>query len=142
MAALSRFTAFGFGWRRHGAFTPSTPTLPLAGVEVLYPIQPSAKANTRSYRTDSRAYRSVQKSASEWRREYCDIGFRVRAANAAAFLSFIASHIGEAVTLLIPGVQPFIRANESNSVYIVGASAPSREYQFYWRINVTFMRSP
>ena len=112
------------------------------GVEILYPILPEARPNMRVFRKDDMVWTSVQKSESFWQHEYCKISYRVRQSNLATFWDSLVDARGKVVNLNHPGVQPFIRSDENNPVYVVNFTKPVREKPFYWKITVTYLRDP
>lgn len=126
----------------HFLYLAAPPTFPLTGVEVLHPIPPAVKLNERLFRTDRRDWRSAQKTASVWMHEFNTLTFRIRAANMAAFMTFLIANKANSITLNIPGVQPFIRAAESNVCYMPNHTEPRRIAQFYWQMSITFLRVP
>lgn len=117
------------------------PTLPLTGVEVLYPITIITRTNKIVFAQDSKQWDATQKSSSEWHYEMCKITFRVRELNFPAFYSFLGTNKASTITLAITGVQPFIRAAESNIVYILHYTKPILQKPLHRTITVTFKRA-
>jgi hypothetical protein len=117
---------------------------PTDGLETLYPIQPVTKTNSVVFRLGNMAWGSTQKSASEWHHELWTGRFRIQKAYMSEMLTFLSDYHATPITLNLPGVQPFIRAAESNSVYIVQHNDPRREDDrpMHYVFSVTFLRVP
>ena len=114
-------------------------SVPTTEVEVLYPFQPSAKSNKLVFRKDSMEWNKVKKSKLDWRHEYITLRYRIKADEFEAFYEFHVDNKGDLVLLNIPGVQPFIRASESNEVWIITFSAPQRTLPKHFEMSVTYL---
>lgn len=114
----------------------------LGSVEILYPIQPLMDASRMVYRTDSLSWKVVNKSESKWRHEMVTLSYRVHRNSFPDFYNALIENKGSVITLNTPGVQPFIRSDETNRVYVTQIGKPIREKEFHWRIAVTFLRDP
>jgi len=128
--------------RGHWDGLSATNLLPMTGVEVLYPIAYIPRANKITFRQDKMTWKVTTKSSAAWRHEINTISFRVRKTNFSAFLSFLRNNKHQIVILNIPGVKPFIRADETNDVYILDIGNPQLEKPFHYKISVTFLRDP
>ena len=118
---------------------------PTTGLQVLHPIQPATRTNKIVYSQDSKAWAKVQKSASEWHHELWTGRFRIQSANMSAMVTFLDTNKAVSITLNLPGIQPFIRTAESNSVYIVpGSFKPEREEDqpMHYVFSLTFLKVP
>ncbi len=112
--------------------------VPLTDIMTLYPIQPTATGNTIVYRKGNSEWVKVQKSQTLWRAEVITLRHRGRESDFEALYTFLKEQKGNIVTLTIDGVQPFIRATETNNVKIVSFSQPQRILPQYWEISVTY----
>ena len=119
----------------------STAVFPMNGVEILYPIQPTAKTNKIAYRQDDGQWDSAKKSTNNWRHEFSTLRMKVQANNFATFYQFLRDNKGIQVPLETPGFRPFIRATETNNVYIHSFGQPKRVYPKLYEINITFLHS-
>lgn len=117
-----------------------TSTFPPVEVEVLYPIVPQAQSGRVLFERDDRGFGSAQKSATIWRRELVQLAVRVRHSNFPALWTWLKANRAQLVTLNVPGVQPFIRADEENDAFLLDFSAPDPIFPFVYQINVTFLR--
>jgi len=115
-------------------------TLPLTGVEVLYPIQQAPSTNRLVHNTDAQIPKVVSKTQTSWRQEKLTLEFRIKSENMGAFIAFLEANFGVTITLNVPGIQPFIRSGASHTAWIVDWSTPQRELEKHWRMNVTFLR--
>lgn len=127
------FTEGWFAGIDTGAFPP-------VEIEVLYPIVPQAASSNIVFRRDNSGWAKVQKSSATWRQEIISLGIQVRHSNFAALWAFLLANKALAVTLNIPGVQPFIRAAEENTCYLLDWSEPEPVYPFVYKMNITFLR--
>jgi len=141
MAIVSRYTSFGFGWHRYGTFQPKAPAVPMTGVEVLYPIQPSGKANVLSFRKDSMEWKGVQKSEQLWRHEYITLRYRIRDINMDAFYNFHVNNKDSIVNLAICGLQLFLRDATENPVRIIKIGSPKRNMPAHYEISITYLNT-
>ena len=114
----------------------------LGMVELLYPIEPQMDANRLAYRTDALTWKVVEKSETRWRHEIVTLNYRVHRDAFPLFYDTLIENKGKVITLVTPGVQPFIRPDEENPVYVVRIGKPAREFEFFWRIAATFLRNP
>ena len=115
-------------------------TFPISICEFVHPVNMDVRDNVIAFPSDAETWDQTQKSSSYWRHERVDLTFRVRAANAATFFQFLEDNKAVLVTLNIPGVQPFLRAAESNDCYILKYTKPVRERQFGWRTTISLLR--
>jgi hypothetical protein len=111
-------------------------------VELLYPIEPQMNANRMVYRTDALTWKVVRKSESNWRHEIVTLNYRVHRDAFPLFYNALIENKGKVITLVTPGVQPFIRPDEENPAYVLNIGKPVREKEFFWRMGVTFLRNP
>lgn len=116
-------------------------TIPTSGVEVFYPIQPTAKSNKLVFRKDSMIWNGVQKSSSLWRHEVVTLKYQIQSGNISAFYGFHITNKGIIATLNFPGIQPFLRAAESNDVYILHFSKPKRILGLHYEMTGTYINS-
>lgn len=114
----------------------------LGMVELLYPIEPQLNANRLVYRTDTLSWKVVSKSESHWRHEIVTLNYRVHRDAFPVFYNTLFENKGKVITLVTPGVQPFIRPDEENPAYVLNIGKPVREKEFFWRMAVTFLRNP
>jgi hypothetical protein len=114
----------------------------LGSVEILYPIQPMMDASRMVYRTDSLSWKVVNRSENKWRHELVTLNYRVHRNAFPEFYDALLENKGSVLTLNTPGVQPFIRSDETNQVFVTQVGRPIREKEFHWRIAVTFLRDP
>jgi hypothetical protein len=113
---------------------------PPVEVEVLYPIVPQAESGAVLFQRDDRGFGSVKKSAASWRREYIEIAVRVRHSNFPTLWAWLAANRARLVSVNLPGVQPFIRAAEENTAFLVDFGSPEPVFPFIYQINITFLR--
>ena len=114
-------------------------SVPTEDLMVMYPIQPTASSNIGIYQKDDRAWEDVQKSATVWRDEIVSLRFRIfTKASMKTFYDFHVDNINVTMILNIPGVQPFIRAAESNVVRILSFTAPQQIDPKNYEITVTY----
>lgn len=112
-------------------------------IHPLYPIIPERKNNKILFRTDKKNWVNTQKSATTWSHEAITIQYRiVEASYMNTFYAFIESHKGQLVELSTPGYQPFLRADESNLVYILKVTEPVRVKPKTYEVSVTFLFNP
>ena len=133
------YSQFGYTW--HTAHTDPTLIVPIGDclVEVMYAIPISAKSNQLVFPRDNKAWEKVQKSAQKWRHEYTTIRFRVRDTYIGTFYTFHVVNKAKIVSLTIPGVQPFVRANETNNVFIIDIKKPTLELPKHYTMSVTYL---
>ena len=136
-------------WDGLGAPTLPPPPPPgqgvgnLAPIELLYPMVPKHTRNKLLFRTDNKNWVGVQKSINRWGHEFITLKYRIhKAVYMDTFYKFLEDNAGKIITLDTPGVQPFMRATESNEAYIKKFTRPKREKQKTWRIDVTFLHNP
>jgi hypothetical protein len=115
-------------------------TFPPVEVEVLYPIVPQAESGSVIFQRDDRGFAAVKKSAAAWRREYIQLAVRVRHSNFPTLWAWLTANRARLVSVNLPGVQPFIRAAEENSAFLLDFSAPDPVFPFVYQINITFLR--
>ena len=119
---------------------------PPAGVdfEILYPIIPQANSNRFTFRDDRKSWKNVQKSENKWQHEFNTIQMRLVDAkkDMATVQQFIEDNAGKVVSLVLPGVQAFLRPDETNSVFIKKISKPVREKENTYKISITFLLDP
>lgn len=113
-------------------------TVPLTNIMTLYPIQPTTQGNTIVYRKGNSEWVSVQKSTDLWRAEVVTLRHKGTELNMKLLYNFLVDFKGTVVTLTIDGVQPFIRATETNNVKIISFSQMQRILPQYWEISVTY----
>lgn len=119
-------------------YQDAVPVLPTDGVEILYPIQPIPQSNILVHSTDSREWNYVQKSSTVWRREFVTLRYRIRDTYRKAFVNALEQYKGQIVQLSTPGLQPFIRTNTSNNVYISTWTNPVLELPKHYTMSVTY----
>lgn len=115
--------------------------VPMTGVEVFYPIPVNIKSNRHIYRKDNLVWRGVTKSSSLWRRETTTLRFRIKYDDFPAFYQFHVTNKGNLVRLDTDGYQPFLRASESNYIYILGYTEPVLELSRHYSMSVTYINS-
>lgn len=113
--------------------------VPLTNVEPLWPIQPTITNNTIAYQKDSREWEQVQKSDSLWRSEITSIRFRIfTSVSATTFYVFHNTNKNTNVELNLPGIQPFLRSDESNEVRILSYTALQQVMPTIYEMTVTY----
>jgi len=134
------FGGSGFVWTDLSTPIPDVVPLGDCQVEILYAIPISAKSNLAVFRKDSMEYNSVQKSAVKWRHEWSVLRFRIRDIHIDDFYQFHVTHKGLLVELNTPGIQPFIRASESNNVIVAEFKEPILDKPKHFTMSVTYIR--
>lgn len=129
----------GIAWTPLGDTSGKSISIPDVGIEVLYPIQPKVNSNIIPFQQDSREWSQVQKSSSAWRNEITTLKYRIKMENFRTFYSYLVDNKHRPVVLTLPGVQPFIRAAQTNSVYIIDIGQPVLILARHYEMSVTYL---
>ncbi len=129
----------GISWTPLGDVTGRDVGIPTDGVEILYPIQPKGQSNQVAFQQDSRTWLQSQKSETPWRNEVVTLKYRVKMENFRGFYSYLIDNKHGAVNLITSGIQPFIRVDQTNSVYILNVSKPILILARHYEMSVTFL---